>query len=82
MFTSLFISLSVSGFSCCPLFCSQEIIWCDEGLTGPVVFYSLLHSPALAPDLSAELLINRVGSCCGDGYTQVTFSIVKSIQVK
>lgn len=41
------LSFSVCfGFFCLPLFCSQEVVWCDEGLTGPVVFYSATLQPS------------------------------------
>lgn len=84
MFTSLFFSLSFSvcfWFFCLPLFCSQEVVWCDEGLTGPVVFFSVVCSPALALDLTAGLLISGLVSAAGKAKQTVTFSIVKSIQV-
>lgn len=35
-------------FFCLPLFCSQEVVWCNGGLTGPALLYSLFYRPALA----------------------------------
>ena len=77
---SLLFSLSFPAcfcFFCRPLFCSQEVVWCDEGLTGPVVLYSLLCSLALAPDLTAGLLSSRLVSSEG----RATETVTQSIQI-